>query len=315
MNKQDTYTRNYLTRVGLDPDRFPEEWARGHLPTQTASVAIARGYTSTVNAIQTYVYGDIGDIASGHLPAAATEDEVDGMLGSGTHRRMVAVEEFRSKPEPKGSEVVTGFVLMNGEALPVDGVDVVHEKYSFEDVYRKRLDDAREGKDVLRSKKTGRVVRGYSSWKEPVRQGDPSPPERASMLATVHWDCCPSARSCFRTLRKNGFSSAFGIDNPTPRGDVSVYQWLDIGRHWGYHAAGVNSATLAGFDLSNAVYLKHQDAYKDLVGKPRPVITARPAREAKAIPGDVPRANHRPSSGAQDALWPLPVAPLHVPKG
>lgn len=214
---------------------------------------------ATTKLIQQWVYDEPGDAALGVRQHEASTAEVDGKLGSGTHRRMLAWEAFAASRDGEPVEIPSGtsYLIANGEKIPVPGVAINHDKFSFE--------LACEG-----------GKRCYSRWKRDERAtvGEQTLPSSVTCLGTVHWDVCGSAATCFKVLKKNRLSSVFGVDNPGPDGNAVVYQWLDFGRHYGWHGGKANKHSLVSFDMSNLVYTKYADRYKDRVGIPRPVIVA-----------------------------------------
>lgn len=107
-------------------------------------------------------------------------------------------------------------------------------------------------------------------------------------LAVLHWDVCPSAKSCHRGHQRRKTSATFGVER-----DGTVYQWLDPGTTYGWHSGfargpkrdaakrdgrgDANRQAFVSFDLSSMV----------LVGKEtgRPIITASPHGRPRRLMG------------------------------
>jgi hypothetical protein len=81
----------------------------------------------------------------------------------------------------------------------------------------------------------------------------------------IHWDACLSSKACADVLKERGLSVHFCIDN-----DGTIYQLMDM-QHVAWHARGVNSSSV-GVEVSNAVFLRYNDVYKDRGFPPRPII-------------------------------------------
>lgn len=228
-----------------------------------------------VQLIQEWVYGVVVDAASGEVAAPATAREMDGSFGPGTYRRMKVWEYECGAPLPDSSGgTPASYIQLNGVQLEVPGVTIVHDKFSFEAAYKKRW---KKAKAAGEKKKNWYFRR----WSDPVREGSHTLPESVRAVATVHWDVCPSAASCFNVLRKNGVSSTFGVDTPGRDGIVIVYQWLDPALHWGYHGTIANKRSFVSFDMNNLVtikdkYVDHDSdrSYFHRVGVDRPIIVA-----------------------------------------
>lgn len=92
--------------------------------------------------------------------------------------------------------------------------------------------------------------------------------ERNINKIVIHWDAALSTESCFKILKKRGYSTHFSIDN-----DGTIYQFLNT-NHEAYHAKESNSDSI-GIDISNAYYLKYNDVYERRGFGRRPVITSK----------------------------------------
>ena len=183
----------------------------------------------------------------------------DGMLGVRTLRRLIAEADAVKPDPPEAALAGSEYMIFNGEPLRVPGVHIITMN-----------DDGGMG-----------FTKGFGKWPKPVDSLIGRSDKYAYMLGTVHWDCCMDSERCFSVLKNRGLSTCFGISNPRKEdGVVPVYQWLDPGKHRGYHAGTrANRASLLSFDLSNAVYLKYARKYKSRVGIERPVIYPRRMRK------------------------------------
>jgi hypothetical protein len=291
MSKQAAdYTRNWLRENGQPPGMLsrwvtqwlPEEFYEPELHAIDKASSEDEKLVRQVKLIQKWVYGDPGDAAAGVPQQDATAEEMDGFLGTGTHRRMETwvayVNDEDDDTEPSGGS----YLLFNGEKLEVPGVWIIQPSdehgLSFEKDYAKKKKKAK--------KKGEKAKRPFGRRKEPSAKGSTVVPSDVSLLGTIHWDVCLDAHTCFRILSKKGYSSVFGIDNPRPDGRVPVYQWLDFGRNFGYHGGSkANRASLLSFDLSNAVSLKYSARYLKKTGIARPIIDARPHGNKKKLLG------------------------------
>ena len=276
------YTRSQLDELQLSYS-YPEIWIGKWLPPEWADPRLQRLYAiapdsderlaRAVQLIQEWVYGNLGDAALGVEQQPATFREMDGKMGPSTYHRMITWEELVASDGEIPEVTLPGesYLLYRDEKIPVPNTCIIHGSdeggLSFERAYKER-----------KSKAAGeKVKRGYGRWKKG---------KTPNLLATVHWDAALSAKSGFNILKKRGYSSAIGIDNPHPDGTVPVYQWLDWGNHYGYHAGTeINRRSLLSFDLTNAVNLKYAKRYKKVAGIPRPVIDASPHGEQKKLLG------------------------------
>jgi hypothetical protein len=269
--KATAYTDKFLAETGLDREYLRTFWelhtpegrdtakrgAVGSAPgdlRKTGDSAVAR----LVCEVQTFVYGDEGDMVLGVSPAAARPWEVDGKLGTGTWRRMEAwldhvAEDVEEEPTPPGTDAV----LYCGERLPVEDVRVV---------------DLTEpgGLDLPKATRERYGKRkGYTAWTQPphiLAQKDGR--KYAKLLAVVHWDVCGSSRGCYRALLAQGYGSSMGICN-----DGTVWLWADPGELRGWHAGNVaNRAACVSIDLSNKASMKFAKRYLDKMGIERPVL-------------------------------------------
>ena len=85
----------------------------------------------------------------------------------------------------------------------------------------------------------------------------------------VHFDGCPSAKTCFRVLHdERGLSCHFLIDN-----DGTIYQTLDLAL-MGFHAAGFNAFSV-GVEFSNRGDAKKYPGYYHNRSIPRSATTCR----------------------------------------
>ena len=224
---------------GLDPD--------------TGDVSNDAAFIEYVQDVQAFVFGDDGDKLLGVPAQPATEAEVDGFLGSATTRRMDAWEDAQQpnvvNPVPDATGV--DHLLWDGVPFEVRGVRVITlQEPGGIDLYR-----------MATRKPIKWPAKERGAW---------------SVLATDHWDVCTSAHKCAQVLTSVGYSSNFGIDNPTPDGIATVYLWLDPGVFRGAHAGSPgNNVSGLSFDYSNAVDIgKYGKLYEQKVGVPRPIIRA-----------------------------------------
>lgn len=282
------YTQKQLQKMGKSPQWLlqwleqwtPESFHKAELGRLSALSGDAQ-IVESVRSIQKWIYGCPGDEAMGIPQQDATPGEMDGKLGSGTQRRMETWEEFTKGVEFPSEPTLPGgtYLLFNGEQLSVPGVTIVQPSspggLSFESSYQERKAKDKKAKP------------GYGYRKQETVAGSPQVPDGVGLLATIHWDVCFGARSCFKQLSKRGLSSVFGIDHPRKSdGQVMVYQWLDFGKHYGFHAGTpANKMSLVSFDMSSAVDLKYASKYLDLTGIPRPVIDGRPHGKRRQLLG------------------------------
>lgn len=265
-SKAAAYTRKMIKEFGYTPELL-SGWVKGWIPPDKLPTLsfysvwdllpddTDEGLVATTKLIQEWVYGAPGDEAAGVEKRAATPKEMDGFLGDGTYRRMLAWQDFRNPPPPP-VDIPAGvsYLICNGEKIPVEGVNIVHDKYSFE----KYHEDS--GKSC------------FGSWRSEERPQSHSGrlPSTVRCLGTIHWDVCHTSESCFRVLCKSGLSSVFGVDAPDANGNVVVYQWLDFGKHYGWHGGPANKVSFISFDMCNPVDLKYASKHN---GK-RPIIRA-----------------------------------------
>lgn len=285
------YTRKKLKLMEETPETL-DEWVTNWLPEEFYEPRLKglegvsnedEKLVKTVRLIQEFVYGDEGDEAAGVEKQEATPGEMDGKLGPGTQRRMDTWEAFvRDDDDDADIEYApNSFLLFNREKIEVPGVHIIQpfdeNGLSFEQVYAERKAEAEGGE---------RVKRGYGRRKYPSLKGSDALPSDVKCLGTVHWDVCFSARQCFRVLKKKHISSGFGIENPRKSdGLVVVYQWLDFGKHYGYHGGRANKPSLLSFDMTNAVSLKYAKRYLKKTGIERPIVDARPHGKHKRLLG------------------------------
>jgi N-acetyl-anhydromuramyl-L-alanine amidase AmpD len=111
---------------------------------------------------------------------------------------------------------------------------------------------------------------------------------RSPTMIVVHWDAALSSKSCYDILAKRGISTHFSIDN-----DGTIYQFVDSNDiTWHSGPTKQDREVLAkknvqippkvswnnisiGIDISNAYYLKYNDAYVKRGFGPRPVIKSK----------------------------------------
>lgn len=270
-DKATAYTDAFLAETGLDREYLRTFWAM-HTPegkdaTKRGSQGSAPGdlkkafpgsVARVVVDVQAFVYGDEGDAVLGVDPRPAQPWEMDGMLGTGTWRRMEAwldhvAPEDPAEPVPAGSDCI----IYCGDRIAVDGVHVI----DFTEEGGLNLPEAAEDR-------YGKL-KGYTLWKKPPHElAIEDGRKYAKLMATVHWDVCSSSRGCFKALLAQGYGSSFGIDN-----DGTVWLWIDPGVHRGWHAGNVcNRAAAVSCDLSNKVSMKYAKRYTDVVGVERPVL-------------------------------------------
>lgn len=241
----------YLAEVDLSR-RWIQAWADTFLPgSLNGQLSNDAAFVEMIVRIQKFVYGDEGDVAAGVAAQEATASEMDGIFGPGTRRRMETWEHAQT-PEaaaPVSCGKGVDHLLWEGVPFEVKGVRVV----TFQE---------EDGINLYRM-----------ATKKPVKWSA-SEKGHWSVLATDHWDVCTSAKKCADVLTSVGYSSNFGIDNPTPDGIATVYLWLDPGVFRGAHAGSPgNSVSGLSFDYSNAVDIgKYAKFYLDKVGQARPII-------------------------------------------
>lgn len=219
-------------------------------------------YVVAIQDIQRFAFGDEGDAAIGVEQREATEDEVDGCLGSMTERRMLAWIGFESPIEPAPLTMTRDYLLVCGEPVYVDGDVAISSLDECPDHDMCKVTKARYGK-----------IKGSSPWPKSIRELLGDPRKYARLLSGGHWDVCTSAAGAFRVLRNRKLASGGGFDNPRVSDGKSVfYQWLDPGLRYGYHGGKLNKRSFFSYDLSNAVSLKYARRYEQRVGIARPRI-------------------------------------------
>jgi len=114
-------------------------------------------YVGAIEDIQRFVFGDEGDTAIGVEPREATEDEVDGRLGSMTERRMLAWVGFESPPEPTPMTTEKDYLLVCGNPVYVDGGIVISSLNENPDHDMCKVTKARYGE-----------IRGSSPWPDSI---------------------------------------------------------------------------------------------------------------------------------------------------
>ena len=273
------YTKNQLPKLGVD-----RTWVHQFWLTQTSegrAVRSAGTYGSAdvhseddslfINVVvcdcQRFVFGDVGDAAANVPEQPATDKEVDGCLGSMTHRRMVTWMEFVEGPDEVLADKVpeiepNEYIVFAGDRIPVEGVQIV----SFDEPGG--LDLYAKAKKNSRGKK-----KGFTAWPKSIMDLVGKDPKFARLLGFLHWDAGWSAEGAMRALIARGLGSAIGTDRPRKvDGQVIAYQWLDPGLYYGWHGSAANPRSLVSFDLSNAVYLKYHAKYTKLCGIERPKL-------------------------------------------
>ena len=263
-------TTQYMTKAGLSREQVWQFWVdftpEGNEALTTGGHGFDRAVVevddyflihTVVVDIQRFIFGDDGD--------AATEKEMDGWLGSGTHRRMETYVSFeRDEDQDRRFHEIAGitpsdFILWKGDRIPIEGVKVIS------------LDE--EGGLSLPASLRAKGKKVYA-WPKGVDYCLKQSYKYATHLATDHWDAGHSASGAFRSLVRSGLSTTAGIDNPSKEtGEVIVYLWLDPGMHRGIHAGSpANRRSLLSFDYSNAVYTKYAAKYLKRTGIARPLI-------------------------------------------
>jgi hypothetical protein len=179
------------------------------------------------------------------------EEGADGMLGPYTYRRMLLHDEVS---DPKVDTPEESYILIGNVKVPVPGVHIDHS------IDLNAMAMAAVKRNAGARWKGGDIYKGQA-------QG------QAKYLATLHWDVATSAKRCASILANQGYGSTFGVDNPDKDGKVTVYQWMNPGLFYGYHAGNpANQLSAVSFDLSNAVALKYQSLYERECHKPRPIV-------------------------------------------
>lgn len=246
--KASSYSDSFLKKVGKDRE-WLLSWAVDHAVVQGTTYPEDDGdFVNAVVAIQIVLF-DAESVA-----------DIDGRLGPATYGRMMTYEESWVEEEPQPEPVKTGdYMIFAGDKIQVPGVDIV----SFDEVGSLSFVDS--------------TRKGYYKWPKPIDEMLGGTSDYAYLLSTIHWDAALSASSAFNILKKRGYSSSFGIDNPDKEtGVVKVFEWLDPGLYRGAHGGTkANRASVASFDLSNAVYTKYANRYLKKTNILRPVITPR----------------------------------------
>lgn len=170
------------------------------------------------------------------------QEHVDGILGPSTWRTMLSYDESTASSD--------NMIRLGSNKIAVPGVKIDHSI------------------DLLSmNKKTA----GKRDLGGAIHDG------KVKILGVLHWDAALSAGRAARVLSNLGYSSNFGVDNPVPNkdghGEATVYQWLNPGTHFGYHAGSPwNMWSACSFDLSNAATMTFQDHYKKMAIGERPVV-------------------------------------------
>lgn len=242
--------REFRDSRGLDPNG---------MVTDPEFIHIARNETAMVSmladdgGIQDLVYGDAGDAALGVELRPATLRERDGKFGGGTFRRVTtyldSLKPLRgSSPWHEQNGVApVDYIVIKGQKVPVPGVKII----SF---------DEPGGLGFA-----GKTRRGFSAWRKH---------QKPHLIWMQHWDACLTSRKAFKVLLARGYTTCFGVDNPSKTdGEVAVYQWLDPGLYRGAHGGSKpNRMCFASMDYTNAVYTKYAKRYLKMTGIPRPLI-------------------------------------------
>lgn len=168
---------------------------------------------------------DFDDILEAQVKSFQKEHglDVDGMVGSATHRRlynerMKEVSSWEAK-EGEGSHIVYGGNFFDIEWDRVILWDSPNGHKAKEGNYRKA--------EFLRN----------------------------PTIFVNHWDVCLSSSVCQKVLDQRGISVHFLIDN-----DGTIYQTMDM-NDVGYHAGNSNAYSI-GVEISNAYYPKYDSWYK-----------------------------------------------------
>lgn len=262
------FSDSYLAEAGLTrhwvmtfySTWLPDEWRSTDPGYVSPLLDDNEVYVAAIEDIQRFVFGDEGDAAIGVDPRPATEEEVDGHLGSMTERRMLAWIGFESPAEPVPIVAEKDYLLVCGEPVYVDGGVVISSLDENPDHDMCKVTKDRYGK-----------IKGSSAWPKPIAELLHKHKKYARMLSAGHWDVCSSAGKAFKILCLRKLASAGGFDNPRPSDGKSVfYQWLDPGLRYGYHGSELNKRSFFSYDLSNSVSLKYARRYEQRVGIPRP---------------------------------------------
>lgn len=246
-SKRAKYSDRFLNSIGVGREWAISFW-RDHVEDKRVLEPIDSddSFVSAVVDIQRFVYGDEGDGVVFVDPQPATRREMDGRLGSGTCRRMIAwadFEQHRADHVPVPSGVGRDYLIVGGNPLHVDG-----------------------GVKIVSLDEPGNYSLGH-------RGSRPWGHRKPTMLGFGHWDVCTSARRCKDTLHARKLASSGCFDNPDANGDSIFYQFLDPGMRYGFHGGTTaNKSAFFSYDMSNAVSLKYQSRYKSKVGIERPVI-------------------------------------------
>lgn len=269
------YTDNALGQYGHDRGWVHSFWVEHTPQGQAVRSASTYGHdpihvwddqlfiSVIVDNVQRFVFGDEGDQAMDVPASPATEDEVDGMVGPLTIRRMETwLEYIQDEIEPLPDVKTSDYIMWGKSRIDVPGVEILS------------LNEP-EGLDlVAQSLKKWKRRKGYTPWPtDNILDLAGQDPKWARLLGFVHWDAGWSAGGAFKILIRRGLGSTCGIDRPRKSdGKVVVYQWLDPSQYYGWHGSSANPRSLFSFDMSNAVYGKYAAKYQDLCGIKRPLI-------------------------------------------
>jgi len=275
------YTTNQLKRLGTTRAAVHEFWVTQTDPGKAVKEAGSYGeapehaedddsffINQIVCDVQRFVFGDPGDRAMGVPEQPASESEIDGKYDPMSHRRVLTWMEFVNDEIEKDvlidrvPEMTSGdFLVFNGERIPVPGVEIVSL-------------DEQGGLDLAAGAlKKWKKRKGYSAWPGDVLKLAGEHEKWARILGFVHWDAGWSSEGAFNMLIRRGLGSTCGVDRLRKAdGRTVAYQWLDPGKHYGWHGSSANPRSIFSFDMSCAVYAKYAAKYEDLCGVPRPLL-------------------------------------------
>lgn len=178
---------------------------------------------------------------------------VDGMVGSGTYRRILADVESRDDnyiPEKSRKRRIDTYLIYNGR------------KYSI-----------LWNKVRLYTEKKGLRVEGPTYYSYEDR------PDRAPSQFVNHWDAALSSASCVKIINKRKLSMHFCIDN-----DGTIYQLMDM-QDAAWQAGNELSNRIGlGVEVSNAFYPKYQSWYEKHGFGARPIIPKATLHGNKVVP-------------------------------
>jgi len=168
--------------------------------------------------------------------------EADGLVGSGTFRRISTEREARISnwvPYLPATDIGGDYIIYNRNFFPIEWDNV-----------------------IIWDEATGHKLPAgcYTDMSQ-------TPTPRKITMGVTHWDVCLSSSSCFQVLSQRGVSVHFGIDN-----DGTIHQWLDMD-HVGWHASDRDTNNLSvGVEISNAYYPKYQPWYEEHGFGLRPIV-------------------------------------------